>query len=563
MRIAPQTRLTLAVLLALAVPQLARAAILQVDDNNTECPAAGYATIALAVAAASATDTIQVCPGTYAEAMITVNKALTITGLSAGVRATTIVTVPGIGFKVAVGGVTISHLTLQMVGAGTEGVRYEANPIDTPFAGAMIDDVAFLDFSLNASSRGIEVHDAVMNDLTVQNSYFEDNTSGIRMSSMSQVDGLHVTGSTFIQSTPLAPGAAWSGSGTLGIYQANDGGTSSLRDLQASGNTFSNMGNAGIYAEEIRDSVIENNTFTGNAIGIYILKWYTAAGVLVENVQIAGNTFTNQRSQAVNVSVAYLAQGLGAGLIIERNTINEDVGVLNGNRAMIFIGLRSTLTHAPVLISRNEIRFSGTYLPGVVSAYGINLNGNGEATIEYNVFDGANVGGSGDATNPPQAAVYIRSNSVSTGFSSGGLRTNPVTIRLNCITDFVHGVTVFATLNSQPGGLTVANVTVSGSNIVGNSPYGIFNGGTSATISAPGDWWGDPSGPSGSGPGTGDAISTNVSASAFRHTPQDCDLLMIGQATGENIPVTGLSGMVLLGLALALAGAYVLARIGR
>jgi parallel beta-helix repeat protein len=47
-------------------------------------------------------------------------------------------------------------------------------------------------------------------------------------------------------------------------------------------------------------------------------------------------------------------------------------------------------------------------------------------------------------------------------------------------------------------------------NIYGHSGYGIYNGYASDTINAENNWWGDPSGPSGFGPGTGDPVSDYV-----------------------------------------------------
>lgn len=46
-------------------------------------------------------------------------------------------------------------------------------------------------------------------------------------------------------------------------------------------------------------------------------------------------------------------------------------------------------------------------------------------------------------------------------------------------------------------------------NIVGNSPYGVHNE-AEEMVDAKNNWWGDASGPSGVGHGTGDAVSDNV-----------------------------------------------------
>jgi Bacterial Ig domain len=76
---------------ALLAPASASAAQLVVDDDKLECPSAGYTTIAAAVAAAQAGDTISVCHGVYREGpsgpgatSLMIEKSLTIKGEGAG-----------------------------------------------------------------------------------------------------------------------------------------------------------------------------------------------------------------------------------------------------------------------------------------------------------------------------------------------------------------------------------------------------------------------------------------------------------------------------------------------
>ena len=53
--------------IALTVPPPATAVTLPVDDDAAQCPTAQWRSIQEAVTAAAAGDTIEVCPGTYAE----------------------------------------------------------------------------------------------------------------------------------------------------------------------------------------------------------------------------------------------------------------------------------------------------------------------------------------------------------------------------------------------------------------------------------------------------------------------------------------------------------------
>ncbi len=84
---------TIALLFSIALLTLASAAVAAgatlTVGNASSLPCTGtYATISAAVAAASAGDTIQVCPGTYNE-QVTINKTLTLVGAKAGVDART------------------------------------------------------------------------------------------------------------------------------------------------------------------------------------------------------------------------------------------------------------------------------------------------------------------------------------------------------------------------------------------------------------------------------------------------------------------------------------------
>ncbi len=76
----PLCLLSLGIMLAFSTD--ARSAVLEVDDDLAQCPLAGFASVAAAVTAASATDTVRVCDGTYIEPQITIDKNLTVTSLN-------------------------------------------------------------------------------------------------------------------------------------------------------------------------------------------------------------------------------------------------------------------------------------------------------------------------------------------------------------------------------------------------------------------------------------------------------------------------------------------------
>jgi len=86
-----------------------------------------------------------------------------------------------------------------------------------------------------------------------------------------------------------------------------------------------------------------------------------------------------------------------------------------------------------------------------------------------------------------------------------------VTIRFNSI----HDNTLSTSKRLTSAGILLQNqvdassVTISCNNIYNNNPYGCTNEAT-GLLKAENNWWGDSNGPSGVGPGTGDAVTSNV-----------------------------------------------------
>jgi len=106
----------------------------------------------------------------------------------------------------------------------------------------------------------------------------------------------------------------------------------------------------------------------------------------------------------------------------------------------------------------------------------------------------------------------IKNNTV-TGYVEGAALTfeehygrylsKDVKVEGNTFTGNSLGIYVFDTQT------TLTGITVNFNNIDGNSRYGVWNQG-GETLDATKNWWGDAGGPSGRGPGDGDAISTKV-----------------------------------------------------
>jgi hypothetical protein len=138
------------------------------------------------------------------------------------------------------------------------------------------------------------------------------------------------------------------------------------------------------------------------------------------------------------------------------------------------------------------IRFTSATGDGASSWGGVNLT------------DGANV-----SMRNVQIDHVTSDVALSLGTLAGGSALDHLTVRDNKAV----GVRVASTTSQS----------VSSSNIFGNAPRyvapsGVVNAGP-ATFTAINNWWGDPSGPSGAGPGSGDGVSANVIFTPFAVAP--------------------------------------------
>ncbi|MBC7260896.1 MAG: PKD domain-containing protein, partial [Chloroflexi bacterium] len=128
-------------------------------------------------------------------------------------------------------------------------------------------------------------------------------------------------------------------------------------------------------------------------------------------------------------------------------------------------------------------------------------------------------------------AVYmsdtcVENNKVSGSTSENGaiyvaFGVSNITIRYNEL----HGNTLTTGKWGNPGAIMIgtavnaATVSVNNNNIYNNTPYGVTNKAT-ADLDARYNWWGNASGPSGQGPGSGDAVSANVTFSPWLERSQ-------------------------------------------
>ncbi len=142
------------------------------------------------------------------------------------------------------------------------------------------------------------------------------------------------------------------------------------------------------------------------------------------------------------------------------------------------------------------------------------------ATITCNTVDGAREGGiSFVASDDATIAGNNITNVAGAGWSVGALslKDGPSNVEVHNNTihnndgsrggygGTGHGIGIDQGISATPP----SNINLYSNNIYGNAGYGCYNYSTSLVM-AENNWWGDASGPSGQGPGSGDAVSINV-----------------------------------------------------
>lgn len=268
-----------------------------------------FATIQAAIddAGTVAGDTITLTAVGHVESNIQVTKSVTIAG-SGGATLN-----PGagqIGIRPLADNITIRDLLIQ---GCSQAIRFED-------AGGTIDGMTLLRVTmLNCTSRGIEVHNATtVTNLLVDDSTFDMTATGLRVSSSGHLINSEFRDSTFIRLN-------------IGIYEANDGGSSTMKGLLVTGSTFEDIVSApqgtAIFLEEIQDAVIENNTFIDNRRDIQIFKWYQAS-VPVSNVIIRNNTMSGTTNAVFAIFNAEHSSGQTEfdGVTFTRNTASTSGG---------------------------------------------------------------------------------------------------------------------------------------------------------------------------------------------------------------------------------------------
>jgi parallel beta-helix repeat protein len=287
-------------------------------------------------------------------------------------------------------------------------------------------------------------------------------------------------------------------------------------------------GQPGIFYDGLSDDdsnlgVVRNCTITGGQSGIFARE----CDLKIRNNDISG--FSGSP-----VSRGLIAIGLGGATRIEA-THNRIVGEpVAGN-------LGITILAASIRIKSNDVRstFASAIqvfqTEGVIrlnrltdNRVGINLIQSPNCIIEHNVAEStADFTASINAQNLPVGHLrvadasnnaQIRNNTLIGGnLGISLLRSADVVIDSNIVRDTVNAGSILGVGISVI--LSSAGVEAHNNNIEGNASFGMQVDGTSGVVNATNNWWGASDGPSGAGPGSGDAVGANVNFSPVLTAP--------------------------------------------
>jgi parallel beta-helix repeat protein len=499
-----------------------------------------YATIQAAIDAASDGDTIMVAAGLYEQSVV-INKSLTLKGAQAGVDARTrsgaeTIIEPdeeiGISILTAADGVVvIDGLTVQNAVHG----------IATPEPGLMMASITAKNVRvLNSSEFGISL--TFTTGATVEYCYVEDATQAINVGAI----------------VPFPPTVATLRNNE--VVNAEFGITGYLEDSLIEGNLVRDFANGGTgisgqflnteiknntvtgyvegagmsfewhYSRDLSENVnVEDNTFTGNSIGIYVFDTQTElTGITVNFNNIADNSWRgvwNDGGETLNATKNWWGDasgpsraGPGDGDDVSTKVLYSPwLGAELGTEPMTW-GVDPTSFIQDIIDAANP----GDAIMVAEGEYEEDLNIDKSLTLQS--ADGAEVTtiiGSVSIELDAEIAFFGGDEAGFIVDADGGDfaiwlsmdNGSEVTISQNVLTGATEGIT------TRGGLLDNSTVLIKFNSLTGNGDYGLYIEDSTVTVDATSNWWGHDSGPSGGvadpvtsriADGTGDAVSENV-----------------------------------------------------
>jgi len=262
------------------------------------------------------------------------------------------------------------------------------------------------------------------------------------------------------------------------------------------------------FQVEAGQLTLNNTTLTGGNTGG---AQGGAIFVDVGPLTVSGSTFSGNSSSGGDGGAIYYNSTEAAS--ISNSTFSNNTALPSGDGGAVFDD------------SSNGMTLSSTTFTGNTAFNGGAVFGNSTSglTVTNGTFTGnSSPGGNGGAIFDNSSGGLdfnggsVTNNSVSPGGDGGGIFGNSSGMRISNVA-FVGNSATGGTGGAIADNSTGGTGPVSNNCFVGNTATttgGLFRF-AAPSLNAINNWWGAASGPSGTGPGTGDAVSTNVTFAPF------------------------------------------------
>jgi parallel beta-helix repeat protein len=414
-------------------------------------------------------------------------------------------------------------------------------------------DVTVQGFEITGGCWGIYITD-VCSTVNIRDCFIHDNTG----------DGIHVAGGgdlLHIEGNKIAQ------NGGCGINMTQAWNTT---------NIFDNVIGAWTYYPEDYGGTDDPQRYGGNGSeGIHISDVGQTATVVIQHNRISENALVVEDT------------GISIGMINGVMTIaHNDIGAWEDSHGEDYLGnVDQGITISSVLAGAELTIGPDNGIKGN-SGHGIDIlwaQLDSSIDIHHNVVDDNGPWACGSGVKLGSGGVcgaMVRNNIITNNHKGIYLDeySTQNTIQDNLIMNNGHGVWIEGDSNQilrneilnnmeVTSGIHLtsyaSNNTIHCNNIIGNLPYGVYNG-ASEVVNATKNWWGHVSGPSGVGLGSGDAVSANVTfdpwlPTEFQYCPECGAIAAVG---GEAYPVSklGILAPWIVFCAAIIAGIAILAR---
>lgn len=309
-----------------------------------------------------------------------------------------------------------------------------------------------------------------------------------------------------------------------------------LSDTRATvvNNIVKNMGEFGMWLSEYGspnadartvNSTVENN-FVGNVSG----------GTYGQGIRIDRGAFTNVRNNVVRRA----SQGIVLESFMASGVIPATSEISNNKITASGYGIRfnHNYTGNGYIIANNDItsyvqagssatRFDGIRLESITGTVAVSVTGNtiipdrtSLLAAGYTRVDGIFI--TNTFTTSPN--ISITNNRISNALR-GIAHTVPAVPTVTCNALYGNNIGVFVGTDlgydNDPSTATLG-INLSNNSFRNNTSFGVQNDGTSPMTNAESNFWGAADGPSGQGPGSGDAVSTDVDFASFLTAESGC-----------------------------------------